>query len=165
MLGSLMVVLCLNFTLYWFIVFNFWRIMIKQRKIKLIPLTMFYMCAFVITITRMASISGQFCYYYNYSESDSYRDACYDLFWISGIVSNYFNIIMGFFQIGSIFELFFVLGQIKQAAKKNDYEAKAPSVVGIAISYAFAALASIASFSFLVYLLITYDQPNKQKYE
>jgi len=50
-----------------FLGFNFWRIMVKLRKIALIPLTIFYISASVICCARIASC---FCYTMYYSEQD-----------------------------------------------------------------------------------------------
>jgi len=39
--------------LFCFVCFNFWRIMIKQKKYMLVPLTVFYISSFVIVISRV----------------------------------------------------------------------------------------------------------------
>lgn len=68
--------------------------------------------------------------------------------------------IMGYFQVASILELFFVCGSIQQAAKNLDItdmaEAEPPSVVGIAITYLLASAASITCFVVLVYFMVTF---------
>ena len=69
--------------------------------------------------------------------------------------------IMGFFQVASILELFFVCGSIQYAVKNNNLShTEPPSVVGIAITYSMASAASIACFVILVYIMVVYDHSN-----
>ena len=63
---------------------------------------------------------------------------------------------MGFFQVASIFELFFVCGSIQKAALSSELsEAKPPSVVGIIITYLLASVASLACLGFLFYMIFS----------
>ena len=79
----------------------------------LIPLTIFYVCSTTIVITRIIN-NGAF---YNYFYSDLTENSNeYHIVMKTGIIASYFNIIMGFFQVASIFELFFVCGSILKAA-------------------------------------------------
>ena len=100
-----------------FIGFNFWRIMIKQRKITLIPLTVFYVSATVICSARIVDCIAYLMYYHN---DQMLNGAAYKNVGIrASVVATYFNIIMGIFQVASIIELFCVLGQIQEAAKNK----------------------------------------------
>ena len=74
----------------------------------------------------------------------------------AAIVATYFNIILGTFQVASIIELFFVLGQIHKAAKENLSEPRPPSLVGIATTYVMAFLISLCSFTALIYNMINF---------
>ena len=60
---SLAVTCLIYFGILCFILFNFWRIMIKQGKIALIPLTIFYLCAMIIVVARIVNNSA---YYFDY---------------------------------------------------------------------------------------------------
>ena len=55
---SLLVLLVVYFAILIVICFNFWRIMIKLNKIKLIPLTIFYVSASIIVAARICCFSG-----------------------------------------------------------------------------------------------------------
>ena len=106
--------------------------MVKQRKIAIIPLTMFYLCSFVIVISRIINNSAFFDFYANENQTNGTGKLCYykkgedhstllhsdayDMGVRTSIIANAFNIILGLFQVASIFELFFVLGQVKIAA-------------------------------------------------
>ena len=46
-----------------FLCFNFWRVMIRQRKITLIPLTIFYLSATATVLARLIDSSGYLTYY------------------------------------------------------------------------------------------------------
>ena len=172
------------FVLFIFLIFNFWRIMIKQRKLAIIPLTMFYLCSVVIVITRIINNAAFFDYYAHEDQINNYGKLCYyapdssrkslfesseyDLGVKTGIIANAFNIILGLFQVASIFELFFVLGQVKVAAQQNEIEAEEPSVIGIAIVYFLASSASIVAFGLLIYELIvcnSYDMSGFRKFD
>lgn len=76
-------------------------------------------------------------------------------------VATYFNIMMGIFQVASIIELFVVLGEIKLAAN-NDREPTSVSLVWIAISYVFAGLVSIASFTEMCYVMVNFDNSSRE---
>ena len=92
-----------------YIGYNCYRIMIKQCKITLIPLTMFYLCSTIIVITR---IMNNACWMRLYDGNLTKNSEVYVIALKTSIVSNYFNMIMGFFQVASILELFFVCGSI-----------------------------------------------------
>jgi len=140
--------------LFVFLLFNFWRIMIKQMKIKLIPLTVFYVSASVILAARIADCV---CFALYYKQGLNSESEAYHMGLRAAIVANYFNIIMGLFQIASIIELFLVLGQIRQAAKNDEDEARPPSLLPIFVCYGMATLLSVVVFGSLVYFLKNYD--------
>jgi len=72
-------------------------------------------------------------------------------------VATYFTIVLGLFQVASIIELFFVLDQIKKAAKENQTEPNPPPLCAIATTYIFATLTSIACIGALIYWLVDYN--------
>ena len=96
--------------LFCFLCTNIWRIIIKLRKYSLIPLTIFYLSATVIIVTRIIDNAGYIKFYADDMDSNS---NAYRIGMKAAIVSNYSNIVMGIFQVASIIELFFVLGSIK----------------------------------------------------
>lgn len=57
-LASLTAQICTYFAISIAIGFNFWRIMIKLNKIKLVPLTIFYVSASVIVTARICDCAG-----------------------------------------------------------------------------------------------------------
>ena len=71
-----------------------------------------------------------------------------------GIVATYWNIVMGVFQAASIIELFFVLGQIAEAARQNQSEPKPPPLIGVALTYITATLISLGSLGAMIFFLI-----------
>jgi len=73
------------------------------------------------------------------------------------MVATFFNIIMGLFQVASIIELFFVLGQIKKAALEKESEAKPPSLLAIAVTYLVATGFAAVCFISLLYLTATFS--------
>ena len=111
--SSLLCAILLYLCLLCFICFNFYRIMIKQGKITLIPLTIFYACSTIIVLSRITNNSAFFRYYVSNLTTES---QAYIIGIKTAIVSSYFNLIMGFFQVASIFELFFVCSSIQKAA-------------------------------------------------
>ena len=159
---SLIIVILLYFVILCFIAFNFYRIMIKQCKVTLIPLTIFYVCSTTIVITRIINNAAFFNYFYSDLTEDS---TDYHIVMKTGIIASYFNIIMGFFQVASIFELFFVCGSILKAAENSELEeAKPPSVIGIAFAYLLASFASLACLGLLVYFLAFFVATFDEKY-
>ena len=127
--------------------------MIKMRMLTVVPLTIFYVCSTIIVLTRI--INDSFYFHYYRAELDDHRSRAYEIGVKTGLVSSYFNLIMGFFQVASIFELFFVCGSIQKAALNSELsEAKPPSVVGIIITYLLASVASLACLGFLFYMMI-----------
>lgn len=68
---SLIIVILLYFVILCFIAFNFYRIMIKQCKVTLIPLTIFYVCSTTIVITRIINNAAFFNYFYSDLTEDS----------------------------------------------------------------------------------------------
>ena len=55
---SLTLQILIYFAIFVFICFNFWRIMIRQRKITLIPLAISYVCATAIIVSRACNCAG-----------------------------------------------------------------------------------------------------------
>ena len=54
MIKAILIVLIIAYALlFCFIGFNFWRILILQKKFMLIPLTIFYVSSFIIVVTRI----------------------------------------------------------------------------------------------------------------
>lgn len=127
--------------------------MIKMRMLTVVPLTIFYLCSTIIVLTRIINNSVYFHYYR--AEFENHRSRSYEIGVKTGLVSSYFNLIMGFFQVASIFELFFVCGSIQKAALNSQLsDAKPPSVVGIIITYLLASVASLACLGLLFYIMI-----------
>ena len=67
-INTLLTILSIEFIVYIavlaFLGFNFWRIMIKQRKISLIPLTIFYFSAALICTARAVDCICFLMYYH-----------------------------------------------------------------------------------------------------
>ena len=148
----ILLILC-YFALLGFISFNLYRIMVKMRMYTVIPLCLFYVCSTIIVMTRIINNSVFFHYYR--ADLDDHTSRSYVVGVKTGLVSSYFNIIMGFFQVASIFELFFVCSSIQKAALNSEQEeAKPPSVVGIIITYLLASFASLGCLGLLFYILI-----------
>ena len=166
-INTLMTILSVEFIIYLsvigFLGYNFWRIMIKQRKISLLPLTIFYISAAFICIARAVDCIS-FLLFYHRTRSMHETGKYYEIGVKADIVATYFNFIMGIFQVASIIELFFVLGQIKEAAKNNLSEPNPPPLIGIAIAYCLAALLSVCSFCAMVFMLARYDH-GRQDYQ
>lgn len=83
--------------------------MIKQRKITLIPLTVFYVSASVVCMARAVTcLALMMVNHMNKPNPES--SVWFNVHVVSYLVSTYFNVTMGIFQVASIIELFFVLG-------------------------------------------------------
>ena len=67
-LVSLTLQILIYFSILVFIIFNFWRIMIRLNKIKLIPLTIFYVSATVIVTSRICDCSGFSSFYLQHAD-------------------------------------------------------------------------------------------------
>ena len=68
--------------------------MIMQCKITLIPLTIFYVCSSIIVISRILN-NASFMKFYIQGAFENSNE--YEVGLKTGMVSNYFNMIMGFF--------------------------------------------------------------------
>ena len=95
----LYVLIVLYAALFFFIVFNFWRIMIKQKKIVLIPLTIFYLSAFIIVIARIVDNIAFIKFYKHgqHMEGNDYKVGCK-----ASMVATFACIIMGIYPVASI---------------------------------------------------------------
>ena len=77
-----------------FIIFNFWRIMVMQRKFTLIPLCIFYVSSPTICLARFCDCLYFILYYHTDPEEGL---EFYDTANKATVVATYFNIMMGIF--------------------------------------------------------------------
>ena len=79
----------------------------------------------------------------------------------ASIVTNYFSIVLGIFQVASILELNFVIAQINKHDGRAE-EAQPPSLRKIAVTYLFATILSIIAWGFMGYWLYAYAPDDEQ---
>ena len=120
----------------------------------LIPLTIFYLSSFIIVVARIID-NIYFLKFYNNGQDITGK--YYALGAKASMIAIFFNIVMGLFQVASIIELFFVLGQIKKQAKKKLEEAQPIQWLGIAIAYLLATGLSGFSIAVLIWLSVTFS--------